>query len=136
MICVPKIIPRCCICILMARNNSEVLFHWLFPRWQEHGGPTVSLMYLWNTNKVYRQTNTVMLYSNMLHVSIHQDHHRAPLLQKFKNIGTYSTSNSFVSENSLIYKVPDDSSDEQKHVAYCCIILKCCVTVYFVCISI
>lgn len=65
----------------------------------------------------------------MLRVSVHQNHYRAPLLQKFENKATYTTYNFFVSETSLIYKVPDDDSGEPKHVANCCSILKCCVMV-------
>ena len=50
-------------------------------------------------------------------------------ITKVTNITTYATCNFFVSETSLIYNVPDDVSGEPKHVAYCCILLKCCVTV-------
>ena len=28
--------------------------------------------------------NTLMLYNNVLHVSVHQNRHRAPLLQQFQ----------------------------------------------------
>ena len=57
-----------------------------------------------------------MSYYHVLHVSAHQNHYRAPVLQKFKNITTYATRNFFVSEISLIYIVPDDDSGEPKHV--------------------
>ena len=30
--------------------------------------------------------NTLTLYNNVLHISVHQNHHQVPLLQKFKNI--------------------------------------------------
>jgi len=35
--------------------------------------------------------NTLMLCSNVLHVSAHQNPHQATLSQKFKNISTYAT---------------------------------------------
>jgi hypothetical protein len=47
----------------------------------------------WNTNEVCKH-NTLVLY-NVLHVPAHHDHHWAPSLQKFKNVSTFSTRNSF-----------------------------------------
>lgn len=61
-------------------------------------------------------------------MSVHQNHYRALILQKFKNITTYATCNFFLNEISLIYKVPDDDSGGPKHVAHCFMILKCCMT--------
>ena len=42
----------------------------------------ISLQYK-QTNCTVRH-NTLMPYSNVLHDSVHQNHHRAPLLQKLK----------------------------------------------------
>jgi hypothetical protein len=50
--------------------------------------------------------NTLMLYNNVLHVSVYQNFHF------------------FL---TLVLKVPIDGSDEWKHVAHCCIALKYCV---------
>jgi len=47
--------------------------------------------------------NTSMLYSNVLHGSVHQTYHWAPLLHKFKIIRTFATCKFFVSEMSLIH---------------------------------
>ena len=62
-------------------------------------------------------------------MSVLQNHYRAPIVQTFKNITIYATCNFFVSEISLIYKVPDDDSGEPQRVAHCCMILKCRVAV-------
>jgi len=70
-----------------------------------------------------------MPYNHVLHVSVHQNHYRASILQKFKNIITYATCNFFVSEISLIYKVPDNDFGESKHEVHCCMILKRCVVI-------
>jgi hypothetical protein len=45
--------------------------------------------------------NTLTPYYNALHVSFHQNHNQAPLLQTSKIISTFATCNSFVSEMSL-----------------------------------
>jgi hypothetical protein len=47
--------------------------------------------------------NILMPHNNVLHVSVHQNHHRAPLLRKFKNTSTFATCNFFFSENSIMY---------------------------------
>ena len=48
--------------------------------------------------------NTLILYSAVLRVSAHQNHHQAPLLQQFKNESTFATCKcAFVSEISQIY---------------------------------
>jgi hypothetical protein len=134
--------------------------------------------------------NILMLYNNVLHVSVHQEHHHTPLLQKLKYIIILQSSTlwfkflyvltmqtgltvtnlfrfiplcllylkykwSIQSNTTLtcyktmcylfwfirtiirhlyyrsvlikVIKVPKDGSDEQKHIAHCCIVLKCCV---------
>jgi hypothetical protein len=80
-----------------------------------------------------------VLHSNRLHVSVHQIHHRAPLLQTFKYMGTLCNRNSdsslteklHIAKCTCIFKVcnkmPDGGSDALKHVASCCVTLQCCV---------
>lgn len=46
--------------------------------------------------------NTLMPY-NMLYILVHQDHHQAPFLQKFKNINKLVLYKFFISESALIY---------------------------------
>ena len=134
--------------------------------------------------------NTSTLYNNVLHISVHYEHHQTPLLQKLKYIIILHSSTlcfkflyvltmwtwltitilfrfiplcllylkykwSIQSNATLqcyktmcylywfirtiirhlyyrsvvikVIQVPKDSSDEPKHVAHCCIVLKCCV---------
>jgi hypothetical protein len=41
--------------------------------------------YNWNIKKCTITHNTLSPYNIVLHVSVHQNHHQAPLLKKFKN---------------------------------------------------
>jgi len=47
--------------------------------------------------------NTLMPY-NMPYILVHQDHHQAPFLQKFKNISKLVLCKFFISESALIYE--------------------------------
>ena len=47
--------------------------------------------------------NILMPYNNVLHVLVHQNHHQAPLLQKFKKHKNICNMEFSVSEISLIY---------------------------------
>ena len=79
-----------------------------------------------------------MPYNNVLRVSVHQNHHREPFLQKFKNISTLVTCEYYILYMLPMYlcfyisvnKVPDVGTDEPKHVAYYCMAFECSVWRY------
>ena len=47
--------------------------------------------------------NTFNVIQKVLHVSVHQNHHRALLLRQFTNTSTFAKRNFFGSDNSLTY---------------------------------
>jgi hypothetical protein len=74
--------------------------------------------------KVYHHTQQFNTIQQCATCSVHQNHHRAPLLHKCKNTSTN------------VIEVPHDGSDQLKHVVHYCMAFRCFLTANFVGISV